>query len=137
MVSESQLNGFHKIKDHCIRIISLNNHDDIKELYTSLSIQPIDQLIKGSLCKLGHSLNHKQLPSPLIRLFNIHGGEKMHRYPTRNKNIPNVQKHKAQVFNRSFLCRSLVEYGKLSTELKTKKNKRIFEHILKHYLTSD
>ena len=137
MVSESQLNGFHKIQDHCIRIISSNNHDDIKELYTSLSIQPIDQLIKGSLCKLGHSLNHKQLPSPLIRLFNIHGEEKMHRYPTWNKNIPNVQKHKAQVFNQSFLCRSLVEYGKLPTELKTEKNKRTFEHKLKHYLTSN
>ena len=137
MVSESQLNGFHKIQDHCIHIISSNNHDDIKELYTLLSIQPIDQLIKGSLCKLGHSLNHKQLPSPLIRLFNIHGGEKTHRYPMQNKNIQNVQKHKVQVFNRSFLCRSLVEYGKLPTELKTEKNKRIFDHKLKHYLTSD
>ena len=137
MVSESQLNGICKIQDQCIHIISSKKYDDIKELYKSLSIQPIDQLIKGSLCKLGHSLNHKQLPSLLIRLFNIHGGGKTHRYPTRNKNVPNVQKHKAQVFNQSFLCRSIVEYGKLPTELKTEKNKRTFEHNLKQHLASD
>ena len=136
MVYESQLNGFCKIQDHCIRIVSSNNNDNIKDLYTSLSIQLIDQLIKGNLCKLGHSLNYKQLPSPLIKLFNMHSGEKLHRYPTRNKNIPNVQKHTAQVFNRSFLCRSLVEYSKLPTELKSKKEKKIFERKLKHYLTS-
>ena len=136
MVSESQLNGFHKIEDHCVQIVLSNNNDNIKDLYTSLSIQPIDQLIKGSLCKLGHSLNHKQLPSLLIKLFNMHGGEKLHRYPTRNKNIPNVQKHTAQVFNRSFLCRSIVEFSKLPTELKSEKEKRIFVHKLKHYLTS-
>ena len=135
MAGESQLNGLHKIQDHCIRIVSSNNNDNIKDLYTSLNIQPIDQLIKGSLCKLCHSLNHKQLPSPLIKLFNMHGGEKLHRYPTWNKNIPNVQKHTAQVFNQSFLCRSLVEYSKLPTELKSKKEKRIFDHKLKHYLT--
>ena len=137
MVSESQLNGFCKIQDHYVRIVSSNNNDDIKDLYTLLSIQPIDQIIKGSLCKLGHSLNHKQLPSPLIKLFNIHGGEKMHRYPMRNKNILNIQKHQAQVFNQSFLCRNLVEYGKLPTELKLEKEKRIFDHKLKHYLTSE
>ena len=76
MISESQLNGICKIQDQCVHIISPKKHDDIKELYQALNIQPIDQLIKGSLCKLGHSLNHKQLPSPLIRLFNIYGGEK-------------------------------------------------------------
>ena len=137
MISESQLYGIRKIQDQCIRIISPKKHDDIKELYQALNIQPNDQLIKGSFCKLGHSLNHKQLPSPLIRLFNIHGGEKTHRYPTWNKNVPNVQKHKAQVFNRSFLCRSIVEYGKLPTELKTEKNKRTFERNLKQHLASD
>ena len=119
MVSKSQLNGLREIQDYCIRIVSSNNNDDIKDLYTLLKIQPIDKIIKGSLCKLGHSLNHKQLHSPLIKLFNMHGGEKLHRYLTRNKNIPNVQKHTAQVFNQSFLCRSLVEYGKLPTELKS------------------
>ena len=136
MVSESQLSGIHKIQDQCVRIISSKKHDDIQELYKSLSIKLIDQPIKESLCKLGHSLNHKQLHSPLIRLFNVHGGEKMHRYPKRNKNVPNVQKHKAQVFNQSFLCRSIVEYGKLPTELKTEKNKRAFEHKLKQHLAS-
>ena len=99
MASESQLNGLRKIQDHCIRIVSSNKNENIKNLYSSLKIQPVDQLIKGSLCKLGHSLNYRQLPSPLIKLFNMHGGEKLHRYPTRDKNIPNVQKHTSQVFN--------------------------------------
>ena len=74
MASESQLNGLRKIQDHCIRIVSSNYNDNIKDLYSSLKIQSVDQLIKGSLCKLGHNLNHKQLPSPLIKLFNMHGG---------------------------------------------------------------
>ena len=135
MASETQLNGLHKIQEHCIRIVSLNYNDNIKDLYSSLKIQSVDQLIKGSLCKLGHSLNHKQLPSPLIKLFNMHRGEKLHRYPTRNKNIPNIQKHTAQIFNQSFLCRSLVEYSKLPTELKSEKGRRTFEGKLRQYLT--
>ena len=74
MASETQLNGLHKIQEHCIQIVSSNYNDNIKDLYSSLKIQSVDQLIKGSLCKLFHSLNHKQLPSPLIKLFNMHGG---------------------------------------------------------------
>ena len=81
MVSESQLSGIRKIQDQCVRIISSKKHDDIQELYKSLSIQPIDQLIKGSFCKLGHSLNHKQLPSPLIRLFNVLNRLNRHFFP--------------------------------------------------------
>ena len=77
MANETQLNRLHKIQEHCIQIVSSNYNDNIKDLYSSLKIQSVDQLIKGSLCKLGHSLNHKQLPSPLIKLFNMHGGGKI------------------------------------------------------------
>ena len=42
------------------------------------------------------------------------GGGKTHWYPTKNKATPNVQQHMSEVFNRSFLCRSVVEYKKLN-----------------------
>ena len=104
------------------------------ELHRDLRIEPVDMLIKRSLCRLGHSLNHKTLPTPLIKLFNAYGGKKTHRYPTQNKNIPNIQKHNAMVFNKNFLCRCLTEYVKLPADVKNEKNDRKFECKLKMHL---
>ena len=48
--------------------------------------------------KLGYQLKNKLLPKPLQILFHT-GGEKKHHYPTRNKTLPNVQKHSGKSFD--------------------------------------
>ena len=58
------------------------------------------------------------LPDPLIKPTHDRGGQKIHRYNTRNKHLPNVQSHKNPQFNNSFMCQGLKEYGKLSQQVK-------------------
>ena len=42
--------------------------------------------------------------------MNQKGGKKTHRYPTHNKNIPNVQKHNDKYFNNSYLCKGVTVF---------------------------
>ena len=95
---------------------------NVHDLHKILRIPTIDRMIKHKLCLLGHLINHKHLPEPISKLFGSHGGEKKHHYPTRHKNIPNLQQHQSYIFNRGFLCQSLVEYVKLPSDIKTIKS---------------
>ena len=58
---------------------------------------------------------------------------KLHRYPTRCKNTPNIQRHKSETFNRSFLCKSIVEFKGLFSELtNSKSDKHLIKAMKKH-----
>ena len=82
---------------------------------------PIQELINLELCKFRYAISHQVSPSPIQRLMNKLGGKKVHRYPTRNKSIPNIQKHSSTLFNKSFMCKGLVVYNNLPAELKENK----------------
>ena len=59
---------------------------------------------------------------------------KIHRYLTRNKKMPNIQKHHSTQFNHSFICRSTVIYTNLPTEIKQNQNiHRFTTHVKKYY----
>ena len=88
-------------------------------------------------------------PKPLLKIFNTNGGQKVQRYPTRNKHILNIQRHQDIRFNKSFLCRSIEEFGHLPDYLKKEKIllnliniEKVYScimslqalHILLHYL---
>ena len=64
-------------------------------------------------------ISHDQLPIPIHRMFEAKGGKKLHRYPTQRKHIPNVQAHSSETFNKSFMCRSIMEYNLLPQHLRT------------------
>ena len=61
------------------------------------------EMLEYELCKLGYNLKEKLLPEPLINLFENYG-KKTHHYSTRNKNLPNIKRHKSNEYNKSFLC---------------------------------
>ena len=71
-------------------------------------------LIQLELAKLGFKVSNKHLPAPILTIFNANGGEKKHKYQTRNKAIPNIQKHQSNLFNNSFLCGSIQQFMKLN-----------------------
>ena len=120
MVSKAQLNDLEKIQNQCIRIINKESAtSDITGQYEKLRILKLDQLVKLHLCKLGHIISHDQLPIPIHRMFKARGGKKSHHYPTRRKPIPNIQTHSSEIFNKSFMCRSLMEYNLLPQHLRT------------------
>ena len=131
MASAAQLNEIQKIQVQCLQLI--NNTVASEELHKVLKIIDFDNLVKMSLCKLDQRVTHKILPVPIQHIFHSHGGRKQHRYPMRNKNTPNIQKHHDVKFNKSFLCQSIVEFSKLPTNLKTEKYPVIFDRRLKKF----
>ena len=136
MAPNSQLTELKKLQNQCIWIINKEStSSDITGQYEKLNILNIEQLIKLHLCKLGHMISHSQLPSPIHKVFIERGGQKMYQYPTRSKNTPNIQAHKSVLFNKSFMCRGLVEYNLLPAYLKQKQSHRKFVRKCKKHLT--
>ena len=76
-------------------------------------------MIKIELCKFGARISNNLLPKPIQELAIKRGGKKTHGYETRNKHIPNTQKHSSTRFNISFMRRGIAEYSKLTLDLKT------------------
>ena len=66
------------------------DHDTI-ECFRDLHIIPINDMIQVAMCKLGHNISHKHIPTPIIQLFDKFRGRKQHRYSTCNKHTPNIQ----------------------------------------------
>ena len=75
-------------------------------------------MIKIELCKFGAKISRNQLPDPIQQLMAKRGGRKTHGYETRNKNIPNIQKHTTTCFNTSFMHHRITEYSNLTMDLK-------------------
>ena len=84
------------------------------------------------LCKYRFKVSKKLLPETLIRLANDRGGRKVHKYGTRNKHMPNVQAHKSPLYNNSFMCRDIQEFGKLPQSIKDSPTTRSFVKQLRN-----
>ena len=67
--------------------------ETVNAAYNQLKIISLPDLLLFSQQKMGYCVTHKLLPKPILRLFNRRGGQKTHRYETRNKNTPNIQLH--------------------------------------------
>ena len=86
--------------------------------------------------QIGTPNEPQALPQPLQNILNADGGKKTHRYPTRNKHTPNIQKHQCSMFNQSFLCQGTKEFTKLNDTLKQEKNLHRFVKQLKKLFNS-
>ena len=125
-MTSKQTNALEKIQKHCIR--SINNskktsHTDPQ--FKALKIMKIKEITKYELCKLAFKVKNKLLPHALLDIFDTYG-KKTHKYPTRNKNLPNIMKHTSTDFNKSFLCKSLWYYHTLSSNIKNSLNLKDF-----------
>ena len=119
MASKTELKDLRKIQNQCICIINKRSAtSDIAGQYEKLRILKLDHLINLQLCKLGHMISHDQLLIPIHKMFEAKGGKKLHRYPTQRKHIPNVEAHSSETFNKSFMCRSIMEYNLLPQHLR-------------------
>ena len=138
MASKTQLSDLKKVQNQCIRMINKRPiTSDITDQYEELKILNVGTLIKLHLCKLGHMISHSQLSIPIHKIFNDKGGLKRHRYPTRRKNTPNIQAHTLELFNKSFICRGLVEYNLLPQYLKENLLYKRFDAKCKKHLTNN
>ena len=136
-LSGSSLKELSKLQIHCIEMIAPPRSTDTLITMRQLNILPLNNMIQFNLCKLGQQMTHKLLPQPLQNILNADGGKKTHRYPTRNKYTPNIQKHQCSIFNRSFLCQGIKEFVKLNDNLKWENNPFCFARQLKNYFNSN
>ena len=97
MISQSKINEIFKIQKQCVCILDhCNQGYDMMERFRDLHIIPINDMIQVAMCKLGHNISHKHIPTPIIQLFDKFGGRKQHHYSTHNKHIPNIQHHHSE-----------------------------------------
>ena len=135
MISQSMLKEIYMVQKKCVHLMRPTGKcTNIQQIFTELHLMPVQKVIKFALCKLGFNVSQKQYPEPILALFTKFGGQKLHRYLTRNKHIPNLQKGYSEQFRNSFLCRSIKEYNSLPVDLKTVTNCRLFLSQLKRYL---
>ena len=87
-------------------------------LYNKQQLMQLPDMIKLDLAKYGHRQTTKDYPASLQQIANANGGTKKHHYPTRSKNTPNIQAHTVHQFNISYLCKTIVVYSELPTEIK-------------------
>ena len=112
--------------------------ENVELVFKELTVLKFPDMVQLEMCKLGYQLKSKELPIPLIDDFNSCGGCKTHRYPTHHKDLPNIQKHHGTLINRSFICKGVSTFSKLSLEIQRKKTKSLFtrylrSHIIKQY----
>ena len=86
-------------------------------LYNKQQLIWLPDLIKLELAKYGHRQTTKD-PASLQQIANAKGGTKKHHYLTRSKNTPNIQAHTVHQFSISYLCKGIVVYSELPTEIK-------------------
>ena len=135
MITQQKVHEIFNIQKQCIRLITGQKKIvDPSYLFNKLRILKFKDIIHIAMCKLGHNISHKHYPSPILNLFDKFGGEKTHRYPTRNKHVPNVQWHHSEQYNKSFLCRSVTVYNNLPQRLKNVDNTKTFIRELKQHI---
>ena len=136
MITQQKINELFNIQKQCVRIIKgLRKTDNTSHWLSELRIPKIKDSIHLAMCKLGHNISHKHYPTLILDLFVKFGGEKVHRYPTRNKHILNVQRHYSELYNKSFLCQSIIAYNILPQKLKKEINTTTFIRELKCHMS--
>ena len=94
MVDKGQIRKLRTAQNACVRLLSNNRlKKPIADIYKEHKILTIDQIIRIEHCKYGHYITHQKLPKPIQDIINVNGGKKNHKYETRHKATPNVQKH--------------------------------------------
>ena len=78
-------------------------------------------MIKLELAKLGYKVQRKLLPN-LLKMHSMQKEVKKHRYPTRNKNLPNIQPHMNSAHNASYMCKCITEFVILRGKYKQSAN---------------
>ena len=123
MAKKSDINSLFAIQKQCIRPVhKCNITADCIPLFKQSKMLPLHNMINVELAKQGYNINRKLLPKSILDIFDKNGGKKTHRYPTRNKMMPNVQKHHSTQFNRSFICKGMVIFTNLPNAIKQKPN---------------
>ena len=119
MLSKSQVSDISQLQQKCIQLMIKKNSTSVDAIFRKLKLLKLSDMIKIELCKFGARISNNLLPKPIQELMKKRSGWKTHGYDTRNKRIPNTQKHTTTRFNISFMRRGITEYSNLTFDLKS------------------
>ena len=108
MMTKTSKNELKKLQKACICLVNKKKKNaPTNELFIRNRLLKFSEMIDIELLKFGYMLSRRCLPNPIDKIMNEKGRLKTHPYPTRNKRIPNVQRHNDQSFNSSYLCKGV------------------------------
>ena len=108
MMTKTSKTELEKLQKACIRLVNKKKKNaPTNELFIRNRLLKFSDIIDIELLKFGYMLSRSCLPNPINKIMNNKGGQKTHPYPTRNKRIPNIQRHNDQSFNSSYLCKGV------------------------------
>ena len=132
MLSKSQILDISQLQHKCIICMLKGSSIPLDAIFRKLRLVKFSDMIKIELCKFGARVSNNLLPKPILDLMKKRGGRKTHGYGTRNKNIPNTQRHTSSHFNTSFMRHGITEYSNLTLDLKSIMNISTFNSRLKN-----
>ena len=135
-ISKKQKTLIEKIQKYCLRSIAKKKHNSHTDpLFKLLKIMKFDDITRLEQSKLAYKIKNKLMPTPILELFDTLG-KKSHRYNTRERHLPNIKKHKSDLYNKSFLCKSITYYNELNSSIKSAPNLKEFVNKYKKELFS-
>ena len=119
MIKKKLMTGITRLQQKTIRLV--DNTMSIDKVFTRYRILPFKQIVRLEQCKLGYKLCNNLLPQNFAKSMkqdhNMQSITKTHKYPTRNKHIPNLPHASVDKYCNSFLYRAIKEYSDLSPTL--------------------
>ena len=113
MLSCSQIDKIKKVQSEALKLIDPPLGADA--ISSKHCILKFEDMIKLEQCRLGYKLTHNLLPIRLSKNMIIdhksQSIQKMHRYQTRNKSIPNLPNVLGNKYRGSFLFQSIRNYS--------------------------
>ena len=109
-------------------------NDSSTVLFKKLGILKLRDMYKAQTLMLMYRFINKTLPSPLVDMFNLHGGT--HTYDTRHSTDPKPPKVNTEVMRRSFLYIGPCEWMILDAVVKGSSSKSIFKKKIMQSLLS-
>ena len=128
MISNRSLTKLQKIQNKCYKLIF--GSEATEKNYHSSKILRISEMIKLANLKHGYKIQYSHLPERVLFCSTSDNNDKRlvkeHRYPTRNKGIPNLPMTNCVHYRQSFLYQSILIYQKLPLSAKSILNESLF-----------
>ena len=127
MLNKTLLNDLERLQKACIWLVNRTKKSSSTNiLFKRNGILKFSDMINLELQKFGFKLSRQDLPNAIDQMMSRKGGKKMHRYPTCNKRIPNIQAHKSTCFNNSYLCKGLSIFITAKKYIKEARSLQVF-----------
>ena len=119
MINQARKNKIFQIQKDCICLIVYkpkSTHTD--PLLRKSRLLKLSEITGLELLKINQKHYKQNLPLAIRELFRTNVEKVKHRYPRRNRSIPNILKHSNDLYNKSFLCKLIIVGQNLVETLK-------------------